>query len=520
MKIKGNNKIYKKKYINEDDDIDEDNNTNETDETNEENLSDELNNSDNSNNSNNSDSSDSSDSSDIKLSNFKRLDNNSRKILNSLKDELDTSFIRDNIPEENLPKYNKILKAINSKNTNIVNYISDNENEINTNIDKELKKKKRSFNLDSLDIVQIIRNITTPTSKKTKLFYDRDVIIFFDRDAIEKYTKGHYLSVMNKYYKNKIRNAKKKLRKRNINYYIYTLEQLNNLSNYSKEYIFDDNKNPKFNELYYKLPDFNEDLVKYYNFNNFMIKIDEYKFDYYSYLFSRYGLKKIEWCYNDNEKKQTKRTLSINLKKSVNNGLNISNERNTNNNLKIYRHRKFDNLGSLEFFLSCYKKMSWYSNENFNKEDIVLSLLEKNKDFNYNYYKYNRKIDHLLDSRLNGLNEICYEFTKDTNYELTLNKMMSISSQYGNIGIKINKLEKTNHYKNCKYILYFYNIDELELKTINNYLINNEDIIKKYNLMKNEKNYKELLKKRIEYLKKELIKEINDKQNLYNSFKL
>ena len=38
--------------------------------------------------------------------------------------------------------------------------------------------------------------------------------------------------------------------------------------------------------------------------------------------------------------------------------------------------------------------------------------------------------------------------------------------------------------------------------------------------MKNEKNYKELLKKRIEYLKKELIKEINDKQNLYNIFKL
>ena len=96
---------------------------------------------------------------------------------------------------------------------------------------------------------------------------------------------------------------------------------------------------------------------------------------------------------------------------------------------------------------------------------------------------------------------------------------MSISSQYG-IRIKINRLEKMNHYKNCKYILYFYNIDELELKTINNYLINNEDIIKKYNLMKNEKNYKELLKKRIEYLKKELIKEINDKQNLYNSFKL
>jgi len=143
MKIKGNNKIYKKKYINEDDDIDEDNNTNETDETNEENLSDELNNSDNSNNSNNSDSSDSSDSSDIKLSNFKRLDNNSRKILNSLKDELDTSFIRDNIPEENLPKYNKILKAINSKSTNIVNYISDDENKIDININKELKKKKK-----------------------------------------------------------------------------------------------------------------------------------------------------------------------------------------------------------------------------------------------------------------------------------------------------------------------------------------------------------------------------------------
>ena len=73
---------------------------------------------------------------------------------------------------------------------------------------------------------------------------------------------------------------------------------------------------------------------------------------------------------------------------------------------------------------------------------MVLSLLERHKDFNYNYYRYNRKIDHLLDSRLNGLNEICYEFTKDTNYELTLNKMMSISSQYGSIGIKINRLEK------------------------------------------------------------------------------
>ena len=114
----------------------------------------------------------------------------------------------------------------------------------------------------------------------SKTFKSCDIVIFFDKEEIKKSICNSYVPV--KKFK-KLREAEKRMKKRNICFYYYDNDDLENQIN--STYKFNGGK-PKMNELYFKLDDYNESIVKYYTYDNFIRYSEDYNYDFFVYLFS------------------------------------------------------------------------------------------------------------------------------------------------------------------------------------------------------------------------------------------
>ena len=98
--------------------------------------------------------------------------------------------------------------------------------------------------------------------------------------------------------------------------------------------------------------------------------------------------------------------------------------------------------------------------------------MKDSKIYYYEYYKNSDNLQVKMLHRLNAAHEIDYLFEKDNKSKIIYNKMLKISSLYGNLGFKVNNEINTNSSYNKKYRIEFYPIEELEKTTLENIIWN------------------------------------------------
>jgi len=306
--------------------------------------------------------------------------------------------------------------------------------------------------------------------KSEQEFIGEDMVIFFNKkDLIKNFTNNWWWKDANNLKKK--RDVEKKMKKKNIDYYYYSQQQLDNID---EKYIFNDNGNkPKFNELYFKLKDYNPDRVRYYTYNNYIKADEDYKYDYIVNLFTKFGLKYMSWSYaikNDNTKKKSKvAEAGIN---SNNINVSFTNLEENSNIVNMLGSKEFSNTGSYDYFNTCFRRVFWYSYCARDIEDVIKELLKDSKIYYYEYYKNSDNLQVKMLHRLNAAHEIDYLFEKDNKSKIIYNKMLKISSLYGNLGFKVNNEINTNSSYNKKYRIEFYPIEELEKTTLENIIWN------------------------------------------------
>ena len=339
----------------------------------------------------------------------------------------------------------------------------------------------------------LIDNITKNelNEKSKKIFSEDNIVIFFNKDEIiSNLTKNRFLTSDASCYR-KMKEVEKKLKKKNIEYYYYTPEKLKNLGN---KFRFNDNDRfPKFNELYFKLIDYNENIVSYYTYNNYIRKTEDYKYDFIIFLFSRFGLKKISWSYDIENETIISRSRTANAGiDAANFEANIGRTEEENNETHSLGFRKFSNTGALDFFNTCLRRVFWYSFCCKNIDEVVKEILCNSNKYFYEYYENNRDIQVKLEDRLNGGMDIEYTFRQNDSYKLAINKMIKVSNKYGRFGFNMNNENVENNTFNKKYSIQFYKTIELEKSTLENIIWNKELQTDNINMDTVNKRYKVL----------------------------
>jgi len=321
--------------------------------------------------------------------------------------------------------------------------------------------------------MRVIYNIIKESinEKSRKIFTEDDIIIFFNKDEIINKLTNHKFWISDASCYRKMKDVERKLKKKNIEFYYYTQKQLDNFAN---KFKFNDNNNiPKFNQLYFKLIDYNTNIVSYYTYNDYIRKNEDYKYDFLIFLFSYFGLKRISWSYDiQNNNRQTNNvnanigTNAINIQA----GINTTEER--NNDTNILGFKEFSNIGALDFFNTCKRRVFWYTYCTIDIEEVVKNILKNSNKYFYEYYKNNRDLQVTLENRLNGAMDIEYTYRQNNSYKIAVNKMAKVSNNYGKFGFSMNSEVVENNIHNKKYNINFYRTTELEISTLENIIWN------------------------------------------------
>ena len=335
-------------------------------------------------------------------------------------------------------------------------------------------------------------------NKRSKTFIESDTVIFFDKEQISENMNNSWWKVS---YVNKLKKAEKKLKKRNIYFYYYSQDELNQIDN---KFKFNGNK-AKFNELYFKLHDYNDRIVKYYTYNNFLRYSEDYSYDFFVYLFSYFGLKSMRWSYTNSHEKNDDSNISANLGvKDQKNEFQFSTNETSQKKLGIEGCKNFENKSSINFFDGYEIREHWYSYCKIDVEDIVKNILNQSKRYSYEYYENNESLQIRLENRLRGAKQICYEITNNEHHKNIITKMIKISNSFASIGIKLNttNIDTKNYTK--KYSINFWDINDMELKTLEHILSNNNLINEDIDLNRVQGRYDELNTNDIANLYKQL----------------
>ena len=321
---------------------------------------------------------------------------------------------------------------------------------------------------------------------RTKPFYENNTVIFFDKEEILDKINNSFWKMAN--YK-KLITAEKKLKKRNIYFYYYTNHELNKIN---KKFKFND-CDAKFNELYFKLNDFNDENIKYFTYNNFLRYSEDYSYDFFIYLFSYFGLKSMRCSYTNSHEKANNNNNSATLGiRDHKNEFQFSTNETSKKALGIEGFKDFENKSSLDFFDGYEIREHWYS---FCKKDIdtiVEKILKNSKRYSYKYYLNNESLQIRLENRLMGAKQICYEINNNTHHKIIITKMIKISNIFADIGIKLNSTNIDTKKYTKKYSINFWDINDMELKTLEHILNNNSIINNRSTLKKAKERYGEL----------------------------
>lgn len=362
-------------------------------------------------------------------------------------------------------------------------------------------------------ISPFIELIISYLNTRAKILTEDDIVIFFDKDEIINNIKKSWWKTS---CFNSLKKAEKKLKKRNIEFYYYSQDELKHVNN-NFRFRFNDDKIPKFNELYFKLNDYNDNVVKYYTYNNFLRFSEDYNYDYFVYLFSYFGLKSMRWSYTNSHDNTNQKNVTGNLGiRDHKNEFQFSTNETLNSSIGIEGCKNFENNGSHYFFDGCERRSFWYSYCKVDTDDIVKKILDKSKRYSYDYYLNNDSLQIRLDNRLRGAKQICYEITNNTHHKLIITKMIKISNNFSNLGIKLNSTNIDTKTYTKKYSINFWDIEDMELRTLEDILNDPEKYNHGINIDNANSRYKLLNDKNINDLNKELLilqEKIKNKNN-------
>lgn len=341
---------------------------------------------------------------------------------------------------------------------------------------------------------------------RTKAFTCENTVIFFDKNKIVKSIKSSWVPM--KRFK-EFKNSQKKLNKRNIAYYYYNDDELKNINNDEKEITitFDNMLEPSYNELYFKLINYDTSHIKYYSYNEFIQNSENYNYDTFVYLFSKFGLKVMSWCYTNNIRKFSKIDNTFDLGIENNNfEIKYANINENKESIGLQGEKEFQNNGSLPYFNCCDMRTDWYNYTKFNIEEVVKDILDSNSMYSYEYYKKNDLLKKILQNRLMGSLKISHEISVNTHHTSLVHKMTKISNKFGHIGISFNNenINIKNYTK--KYELEFWDNEILELKTLEQ-LIGNDNLLPgiRFNIIdKANTKYQKLYNKHVSNLENEM----------------
>ena len=352
--------------------------------------------------------------------------------------------------------------------------------------------------------MKVIDNIITETinEKSKQIFIEDDIVIFFDKDNLIKCLTNHWWWISDASCYRKMKDVERKMKKKNINFFYYSSDKLKTLDS---KFIFNDHNNvPKFNELYFKLKDFNPNKVRYYTYNNYIRNEEDYKYDFIVNLFTKFGLEFMSWSYFiDNENKE-KNNNNLNLGiKGHNIEVGIDKEVEIENSIKMLGCKEFSNIGAIDFFDCCDRRVFWYTYCAKDVNNVVKKILKKSNKYYYEYYQNSSHLQEILKLVLKGAFKIKYIFEKDIYSKHVINKMIKISQKYGNFGFKINNEVVDNYSYNKKYIIKFYKTEDIEKTTLENIIWNESLQTNNINMETINKRYKYLSIIDINHLKKE-----------------
>ena len=324
-------------------------------------------------------------------------------------------------------------------------------------------------------------------NNRSKIIIPSNTIIFFDKEEIFNQINNSFWKMSN--FK-KLKTSQKKLKKRDIAFYYLTYDELNNIDKYQFKF---NNDSPKFNELYFKLDDYNENIIKYYTYDNFIRYSEDYNYDFFVYLFTYFGLKSMRWSYtnahNNNKQNDTNSNIGIRDQKSE---FQYSTNETSDKSIGIEGCKNFENIGSHYYFDCCERRTLWYSYSRIDIDDIVKKLLYKSKRYSYKYYENNESLQIRLDNRLRGAKQICYEICNNTHHKIIISKMIKISNNFANIGIKLNSTNVDTKSYTKKYSVNFWDIRDMELITLEDILSNYTNCNSKIDIYRVNSRYEEL----------------------------
>lgn len=337
---------------------------------------------------------------------------------------------------------------------------------------------------------------------KSKMFMDCDKFIIFDKDNL--------LNCINKYWwqLRQLRNIIKvenKFKKKGITVYYYSYEQISKMNFIN--FKFDDKDKPEFNKIYFKFDKCESNIIDFYTYNNFLRISENYKYDFFVFLFSKFGLKEMNWDTTFNNEENINRDLNINIGvNDVNTTFEYTNNNQNINNLNMKGKKKIENTGSSNFFNCCYSRSFWYSYCAHNIDDTVKNILNSTDKYCYHYYEKNNSLKNKLQNRLGDILVDDYIVTSNSENINLIKYVMKISNKYANIGFDFNSNNISTESYTKKYRIQYYERDELELTTMEQIKSNtnlqteiNMDILnRRYNdLNEKNKNKMELQFKRL-----------------------
>lgn len=353
--------------------------------------------------------------------------------------------------------------------------------------------------------------IKSHLDNRSKLFMDCEKFIIFDKEYILKCINKYWLQM--KQFKNIIK-VENKLKRRGITVYYYSFDQLSKMD--FRNFKFDEKNKPEFNKVYFKFDDYNDNIMQFFTYNNFLRISENYKYDFFVFLFSKFGLKEMNWSTTFSNSTTTSNDMNINLGiRDVNTTIEYTNNEQNSNNINMTGKKKVGNNGSLEFFNCCDVRSFWYSFCAHNLDETVKKILEGNNKYNYKYYINNHSLKNKLQNRLGDILLDDYVVTNDTEHINLIKHMMRISTKYAKIGFSFNSNNISTEKYTKRYKIEYYNRNKLELRSME-IIKSNKNLQKNIDINVINIRYNDLNKRHKSYIEEEL-KNLQDELNRYQN---
>lgn len=341
--------------------------------------------------------------------------------------------------------------------------------------------------------------IKSHLDSKSKMFMDCDKFIIFDKE--------NSLNCINKYWwqLRQLRNIIKvenKFKKRGITVYYYSYEQIckMNFSNFK----FDGKNKPEFNKIYFKFDKCESNFKNFYTYNNFLRISENYKYDFFVFLFSKFGLKEMNWDTSFNNEETINRDLNVNIGLyDENTAFQYTNNNQNTNNLNMQGKKKIGNTGSIDFFNCCYARSYWYSYCAHNIDEAVKKILDSTDKYCYHYYQKNDSLKNKLENRLGDILVDDYVVTSNSENINLIKHVMRISNKYAKIGFEFNSNNISTESFTKKYRIQYFERDELELTTIEQ-IKSNKNLQTEIDMEILDQRYSDLNKRNEHNMEKEL----------------